>query len=162
PGVPLGLRRTGHYRAQEMPVYVSFEGTLWRRLPFAYALPAGDSAAVRLLRLHGIAVDSLSHPWAVPVQEFVIDSVHHAERPFQGHHETSLAGRWRDASTTLPPGTWIVRTGQPLGVVAFYLLEPETDDGLVTWNLFDGSLAVGSPFAVRRIAVPVRGLNEAR
>jgi hypothetical protein len=26
---------------------------------------------------------------------------------------------------------------QPLGNLAFYLLEPQSDDGLVTWNFFD-------------------------
>ncbi|MHB8095905.1 MAG: hypothetical protein ACYDH0_13315, partial [Candidatus Aminicenantales bacterium] len=30
-----------------------------------------------------------------------------------------------------------VRTAQPLGSLAAYLLEPESDDGLFVWNFFD-------------------------
>ena len=38
------------------------------------------------------------------------------------------------------PGTYFVRTSQPLGLLAAYLLEPESDDGLVAWNFFDAFL----------------------
>jgi hypothetical protein len=44
--------------------------------------------------------------------------------------------------------TLIVRTAQPLGLLAMYLLEPESDDGLVTWNFFDAWLAPGREFPV--------------
>ena len=162
PGVPRGLMRTGHFRTQLMPVYVSFEPTLSRRLPYAYAVPAGDSAALRVLRMHGVRLESLAHALPVPVQAYAVDSVHHAERPFQGHHEASLTGRWHDSTATLPAGTVIVRTAQPLGVVAFYLLEPESDDGLTTWNFFDASLAPARAYPVLRIPESVAGLNEAR
>jgi hypothetical protein len=30
-----------------------------------------------------------------------------------------------------------VRVGQPLGILAIYLLEPSSDDGFVTWNVLD-------------------------
>jgi hypothetical protein len=36
-----------------------------------------------------------------------------------------------------------VRTDQPLGRLVFALLEPESDDGLTTWNVLDGALAQG-------------------
>ena len=67
--------------------------------------PADTRRSSRMLRLHGVAVAALTQPLDVTVQEFVIDSVKHAERAFQGHHETSLTGKWRDAQITLPPGT---------------------------------------------------------
>lgn len=151
PGVPIGLRRTGHMRAQLMPVWVTFEPTLTRTLPFAYAIPAADTAALRVLSEHGVQMQATVKPWAVSAQLFALDSVKHAERPFQGHHETSVAGRWRDSTLTLPAGTTVVYTAQPLGLVAFYLLEAESDDGLVTWNFFDASLAPGGFFPVARI-----------
>ena len=151
PGVPRGYKRTGHFRTQKMPVYVTFEGTLFRKLPFAYAVPAGDTAVLRLLALHGIKTEPLARPLAVTVQRFMIDSVTHAPRAFQGHHETSLAGRWRDTLVTLPAGTVLVRTAQPLGIAAFYLLEPESDDGFVDWNFFDAAVAPGFTFPVQRI-----------
>jgi hypothetical protein len=162
PGVPRGLKRTGHYRTQWMPVYVSFEPTLARRLPFAYAISWRDTLALRLLRMHGVAVDHVNQPWPVIVQRFVIDSVLHAERPFQGHHETTVVGHWRDSLVTLPGGTALVFTAQPLGVVAFYLLEPESDDGFATWNTFDTELTPGGAFPVLRIPAATVGLNPPR
>ena len=41
--------------------------------------------------------------------------------------------------TTLP----IVQTAPPLGTLAVFLLEPESDDGLATWNFFDAVIAEG-------------------
>jgi hypothetical protein len=40
-------------------------------------------------------------------------------------------------------------------VLAMYLLEPESDDGLVTWNFFDRSLTPGAEFPVLRLAEPL-------
>ena len=37
-------------------------------------------------------------------------------------------------------GTYFVRTSQPLGLLAAYLLEPESDDGVVSWNFLDAFL----------------------
>jgi hypothetical protein len=162
PGVPKGLRRTGHFRAQKMPVYVTFEPTLLSWLPSAYAVPAADTAALRVLELHGVKREMLQQPWTTTVQRFTIDSVHHAERPFQGHHETTLFGKWNEAQATIPAGTWLVRTNQPLGLVAFYLLEPLSDDGLETWNFFDPWLAPGADFPVLRIPAAGATLNQPR
>ena len=33
-----------------------------------------------------------------------------------------------------------VKTTQPLGMLAAYLLEPQAEDGLCTWNYFDPGL----------------------
>ena len=49
-----------------------------------------------------------------------------------------------------PAGSLVVRTDQPLGRLVFYLLEPESDDGLGTWNLLDAALKVGEPHPVMK------------
>jgi hypothetical protein len=36
-----------------------------------------------------------------------------------------------------PSGTLVIRTAQPLGNLIAYLLEPQSNDGLVVWNFFD-------------------------
>ena len=40
----------------------------------------------------------------------------------------------------MPAGSLVVRTDQPLGRLVFYLLEPESNDGLTTWNVLDEAL----------------------
>jgi hypothetical protein len=58
-------------------------------------------------------------------------------------------------------GTCIVRTGQPLGSLAAYLLEPMADDSFLFWNFFDRYLVPQwgrryYPYPVYRIFNPVK------
>jgi len=141
PGVPKGLRRTGDMRTRLMPVFDRFVPTFVRRMPAAYYL--SDSTALALLRLHGVRVERLGandHP--SHVERFAVDSVVRSPRPFQGHNEVRVIGRWEATGPQRDvPNEYVVRTNQPLGRLAMYLLDPESDDGLVTWNAFDAYLA---------------------
>jgi Zinc carboxypeptidase len=151
PGVPRGERRTGRFRTIRMPVYDRFTSTLDRTPPAAYVLAPGDTAVATLLRLHGIRVDRSDSAWRARGESFTIDSIITAPRTFQGHHEVRLKGRWERGLQTLPPKSFIVSTAQPRGELVVYLLEPESDDGFTTWNLFDGDLKKGGQFPVTRI-----------
>ncbi|HEX8317031.1 M14 family metallopeptidase [Longimicrobium sp.] len=144
PGVHPGIRRTGRFRALRMPVYDRFDPTLQRTPPAAYLLDASQTDAVALLRRHGIEVEALSTERRVRGQAFVVDSVARAPRPFQGHNEVSVRGSWQPVERTAPAGSFLVRTAQPLGTLAVYLLDPESDDGLTTWNIFDPWLRPGA------------------
>ncbi|HEU4748727.1 MAG TPA: hypothetical protein VFS56_09520, partial [Gemmatimonadaceae bacterium] len=151
PGMRRGYRRTGRFTPVRMPVFVSFTSSLDRIPPAAYVIPPRDTAAVRLLRLHGIRVDRSDSAWSARGEAFTIDSIIRAARPFQGHRETSLKGRWGRALQGFPAGSFIVSTAQPLGTLVVYLLEPESEDGFVTWNVFDASLKKGDRFPVRKV-----------
>ena len=130
-----------------------FRPTLREALPAGWALPAGDTAAVRLLRLHGVEVRRLGAAWSGPASAFVVDSAIAAPRAFQGHREMRVEGRWQPAAErTLPAGTLVVLSSQPLGRLAFLLLDPRSDDGLATWNAFDDRLRPGAEFPVLRLA----------
>lgn len=160
PGVKKGYRRTGQYAAVRMPLFVRFTPTLERVPPSAYAIPAGDTAVVRLLTLHGLEVQKLSSDWTGNVESFVIDSIGSAARAFQGHHEARLSGTWTRLHRTIPAGSFIVRPAQPRGLLSVYLLEPESDDGLVDWNFFDSELARGKTFPVLRIIEPLHAATH--
>ena len=81
------------------------------------------------------------------------DSIAKAPRPFQGHQEVTLTGRWMQSRETIPAGSWIVHTGTSRDRLAMLLLEPESDDGMVTWNLLDAGLAVGQVAPVWRVSI---------
>ena len=93
----------------------------------------------------------------------MIDSMVRRGQPFQGHSEVRLEGTWKEIAREFLAGDfYLVRTAQPLGVLAMELLEPQSDDGLVTWNFFDLSLdemmksaAAQKPFVVGRITKPI-------
>jgi hypothetical protein len=151
PGVPRGERRTGRVRVVRMPVYDRFTSTLDRTPPAAYVVAPQDTAVVRLLGLHGIRVERSDSAWTARGEGYVVDSIITSPRPFQGHHEVRLKGHWQRGLQALAPRSFIVSTAQPLGALAVYLLEPESDDGFTTWNMFDRDLKTGGRFPVIRI-----------
>lgn len=114
-------------------------------------MPASEHEAVAVLRAHGIIVTPLAVTSSARADRFVVDSAKVAPRLFQKHHEVQLTGRWVSEQRELKAGTYIVRTTQPLGLLAVYLLEPQTDDGIITWNLFDEAMVFGSSYPVLRV-----------
>lgn len=164
PGVRCGFVRTGKFVTKRMPVKVSFDATLSAPVPVAYMIAKAelpDSALLRL-RLHGIIVEEAKAPAQLTGGEaFAIDSVVRGARPFQGHNEVRLEGKWRDNARPLAGAeVYVIRTSQPLGVLAVELLEPQSDDGLVTWNFFDAAFdgaagAADRPFPVMRLTQPI-------
>ena len=162
PGVPRGERRTGRYRTVRMPVYDRFTSTLDRVPPAAYVVAPEDTAVVTLLRLHGVRVDRSDSAWTARGESFAIDSIITNQRPFQGHHEIRLKGHWERGLQSLPSGSFIVSTAQARGALIVYLLEPESDDGFVTWNFFDRHMQKGGKYPVKRIFDLRRGRGAAR
>jgi hypothetical protein len=157
PGVPRGLRRTGLARAVRMPVYDRFEATVSRAMPYAYAFPPDAGAALRpLLALHGIATDVVQDDGQANAQAYTVDSAVKSATAFQGHLEERVFGRWADPqSRPLSSGTYIVRTAQPLGILAAYLLEPDSEDGATTWNVLDPFIRQGAQYPIVRIVQPI-------
>jgi hypothetical protein len=142
-----------------MTVYNGFAATATRRVPAEYIVPASalrrrsgqaglHQVVERKLREHGIQVETLGAASRRPVEWFVITQVRHADQVFQGHRTTSLEGTFERRDVDLPAGSLLVRTNQPLGRLVFHLLEPESDDGLTTWNSLDEALRAGGSHPV--------------
>ena len=135
------LERTDVVEPVRMPEYGTFRPAERERVPEEYYVPAELTAVVDLLALHGVRTIALAEAQVLDLERFVIDSTRLAEREFEGHHERELFGRWVAVRDTLPRGTLVVPVaGQPLARLAFYLLEPRSDDGVVAWNVVDGAL----------------------
>ena len=150
--VGMGTRqRTGIIRLVRMPVMASFAPTLTSTLPFAYAFDAAAADSLRpILAIHGIQVEELTSPATITAQGFAIDSIIDGGQRETPRNLKSLTGRWNaPASRTLPAGTYIVRAGQPYGLLAFFLLEPESADGLTSY--LSAVMAAGREYPVIRI-----------
>lgn len=159
PGLRRGFRRSNVFTAVSMPVYDRFEPTLRRPLPTAWLVPGDDSAFVSRLALHGLELRSIEasggSAGSVTVERFVVDSIVRAPRPFQGHQEVRLVGRWQSARMDLRGRHYLVMASPRQALLAAILLEPESDDGLTTWNFLDAKLQVGQPHPVVRITGPL-------
>jgi hypothetical protein len=147
------------FTAVDMPVYDRFEPTLRRALPTAWLVPGDDSAFVARLALHGLELRSIEavggSAGTVNAERFVIDSIVRAPRSFQGHNEVRLVGRWERTRVELRGRQYLVVATPRQALLAAILLEPESDDGLTTWNFLDASLRVGAPHPVVRITGPL-------
>jgi hypothetical protein len=135
----MGMReRTGVIKLVRMPVMDSFTPTLTSTLPFAYAFDEKTARALLpILKVHGIAVEQLDATASVTAQSFAVDRV---------------IGHWNEpASRSLPKGTYVIRAAQPYGLAAFYLLEPESEDGLMQWSFLDGIVAAHADFPIARV-----------
>lgn len=153
----MGMRqRTGIIKLVRMPVMASFAPTLTSTLPFAYAFDSTTAAAILpILAVHGIAVERLDAPANATAQSFAVDTVIAYGRSESARMLKGIGGRWHDVSShSLPKGTYIIHAGQPYGLAAFYLLEPESEDGLMQWSFYDNIVAPGADFPIMRITKP--------
>ena len=134
-----------------------FEPTRSIPVPSAYVIPADVLATldgqrlIDLLRVHGITSGRTETAESIDVEAVVVSEVHREERAFQGHHTVRLAGAARLEHLALAAGALRVSTAQPLARLVTQLLDPESDDGVVTWNGLDAWLAPGKAVPVYRI-----------
>jgi len=140
------IKRTGEIVAVPMTDFGIFEAIEKSDVPYAYVLePDAGRAVLANLQTHGVIVETLTRETTLDVSQFLIKEAIAADREFQGHHERTLIGKWKTREVTLPAGSLLIRTNQPLGRLAFYLLEPRSDDGLFAWGFFDDELGDVAP-----------------
>jgi hypothetical protein len=128
-----------------------FEPTLSVRRPHGYILGPGLEHVALKLRQHGIAVQ----PWHgdATVEVYTVTAVERAEREFQGHRLVHLEATSAVARRSFADSAF-VSTAQPLGTLAVYLLEPQSEDGLATWNFLDDHLTQDGEYPVYRVRSP--------
>jgi len=107
------------------------------KFPYAYILSVSDPTILNLITTHGITVERLVEKTTLVVEKFDITKLTGAERLNQGHYTNTIEGDFVTENIEFPAGAYVVRTAQPLGNLAAYLLEPLADDGLLKWNFFD-------------------------
>jgi hypothetical protein len=152
-------RRSGVYRTIEMPVFDHFVAARREAVPESYLIPERLSSVVELLRRHGISVEHVRGRVAGPLEVFTVASLVR-DPPFEGHRPVRLEGRWSEAKQGAAAGWYRVRTAQALGVLASYLLEPASEDGVATWNLLDAGLSVGQLYPILRSRRAVSAARE--
>jgi hypothetical protein len=144
-------RRTGQYRTIRMPVFDRFAPTRREAMPAGYLLPPRLTGVVGLLRHHGIRVARLRLPWEGAAEAFSVDSLTVSPRAFQGHRMVRVEGEWMPRQVQVGRGWYYVSTEQRLGVLAAYLLEPASADGVAAWNLLDRDLRQGRDSPILKV-----------
>jgi hypothetical protein len=141
---------TGKPRDYQVDYLGRTEATLTVGRPYAYLVPARFAQAVETLQRHGIEVEALREEAALDVEVYRVEKVTQGKL-FQKHSLVSVEASSRKEKRRVPAGTVLVRTGQRLGTLAAFLLEPQSEDGLCTWNYFDAALRAGEDYPVLRL-----------
>ena len=145
-------RPTNQLKDYQCNLFLKMEPTATATVPYAYLIPPHLIEPVHTLRRHGIVVDELLEDLTLTVQAFRVDGSKQEARAFQNHKLSTVTATAMPANPRMiPAGTFVVKTEQPLGQLAAYLLEPGAEDGLTTWNHFDAGLAPGKEFPVLKV-----------
>lgn len=145
------FRKPNMVYVEEVAYRAKFEPTLRSTIPRGYVIPKAMVNLADQLRLHGIQVETLDGPKAFEGEIFTVEKVNNATRRFEGHFMVNLDGTWKPAEQTFEEGDFWIDAAQPLGHLIFYLLEPQSDDGLTAWNFLDEYLKEGGDYPVFKV-----------
>jgi murein tripeptide amidase MpaA len=130
-------KKSDRQKTVTVPYYIEYYPSKSVKFPFAYLLTLNDPEVIHLLKMHGVKLETLINDSKIAVERFDITGLNGAARLNQGHYTDTISGKYLKESINFSAGTIVVRTAQPLANVAAYLLEPQSNDGLLTWNFFD-------------------------
>jgi dipeptidyl-peptidase-4 len=145
---------TAEHAEYTLELWDKFEAAKTVARPYGYAIPPGNEKTIETLRAHGLVVDPVDREMTFETEIYTIESAAPASRAFQGHVLVKAQATSRAERKTISAGWSLVKTTQTLGHLACYLLEPECEDGLTTWNFFDDAMKPGREFPVLRIMGP--------
>ena len=117
--------------------YSAFEATVESTLPKGYIIPAEFEFIAKHLEKQGATVTKLTKPVRATGETFLVKAYTLADREFEKHKMATVEGDFVTETFRAKKGDYLVDLAQPLANLIFYTLEPQSDDGLVTWNFFD-------------------------
>lgn len=125
---------------EDVANYNAFSPSKMATVPSAYIFSSAFSGLADKLHQHGIWVETLEADTSFNGETFVISEIGKQSYVQNGHRNSLLNGEFRNATRTFSRGDFIVSMNDRLANLIFYLLEPESDDSLAYWNLFDAYL----------------------
>jgi hypothetical protein len=141
-------RMDGAERTLRLPYLARYVGTAVVDRPRGYLLPAHLTP---FLEGHGLRVEPAPAQASVEVPTLVSSS--QVGKVHQNLEASAVGLRnvsWSRQSRPVPAGSILLPTEQPLGALAVYLCEPESDDGLLENGLLP-TPAAGQELPVLRV-----------
>ena len=124
------------YSLQNVPVWLRWVPTRTTRRPVGYIMPPAMAAVVPILLDHDIAVYRFTGPGSLDAEVYYATNVR-TESYFQGHYLKAVDVEKESERVEVQEGWFWIPTGQSMGNLIAYLMEPETDDNLITWGWTD-------------------------
>ncbi|MCH1919925.1 M14 family metallopeptidase [Shewanella sp. A3A] len=105
--------------------------------PANYYIPPQWYEVLQRLQQQGIRTSVLKAPRSIRVQQYLLSDPQFGQTPYEGRQRVNAQSKLINLSLTLPAGTVVVPTDQPLGDLAVLLLEPQSPDSLLQWGFFN-------------------------
>ncbi|MBI5365301.1 MAG: M14 family metallopeptidase [Planctomycetes bacterium] len=136
-----------------IPHVARFVGSVVVDRPAVYLL---NEETAQHLERHGLAVERLRQDKTIDVEVATVEKFgdEASRKILEASAEQLASVSWKKSVRRFRAGTPWVKTDQPLGAVAVYLCEPESDDGFVACGVLPTPL-VGSEWVVTRSRSPV-------
>jgi len=134
-GAPLG------YALKNVPVWLKYDATVTTTRPVGYLLPPSMAAVVPRLLDHDIAVYRFIGDATLDAEVYYATKVRQ-DSYFQGHYLKSVEVEKKAEQVEAVEGWFWIPTAQSRANLISYLMEPETDDNLITWGWADHLLEV--------------------
>jgi dipeptidyl-peptidase 4 len=133
---------SGSFRLETRPIYLSYNVTRSTPRPLGYVLPPSMAKILPILMDHDITVHRFLQPTTLELEVYRAGTVNRNEY-FQGHYLKSVSDVTKVTETVeVPAGSYYISTAQSRSNLITYLMEPETDDNLITWGWVDHLLRV--------------------
>lgn len=129
------------YALKNVPVWLKYDVTRTTPRPVGYVLPPSMAAVVPRLLDHDIAVYRFIGDATLDAEVYYATRVRR-DSYFQGHYLKSVEVEKRSEKVEAVEGWFWVPTAQSRANLISYLMEPETDDNLITWGWTDHLLEV--------------------
>lgn len=140
-----GAAADAQFELIEGPILTRWEPTETITRPWGYLIPNSLTKVVPLLLQHDISVKQTTEELELEVETWYASEVTQDEF-FQAHYLKSVTAEKRTETITLPAGSFFIPSGQASSNLISYLLEPVTNDNLVTWGFLD-NLVQATPSA---------------
>jgi hypothetical protein len=124
------------YSLEDVPVYLRWVSTRTTPRPVGYLMPPAMAGVVPLLLDHDIAIYRFRGPAAIDAEVYYATDVR-TESYFQGHYLKAVDVEKESEIIDVMEGWFWIPTAQSMGNLITYLMEPETDDNLITWGWTD-------------------------
>ena len=115
----------------------AFKAIKLATVPVAYVFSAELEALAGKLDQHGIQVSTLEQDQQFSGESFKVVEIEKRNFVQNNHRNSRLLGEFEPENKGFSAGDYYVAMDNRLANLIFYLLEPEADDGLAYWNMFD-------------------------
>jgi hypothetical protein len=143
----------GSYELQNREIFLRHEPTRTTPRPLGYVLPPSMAKVLPVLLDHGLTVHRFTEPVQLELEVYDATEVLENEY-FQGHYLKSVRVQKSTEIVEIPAGAYYVATAQSRSNLIAYMMEPETDDNLITWGWADHVLRVTGPPAADEDGAP--------